>query len=118
MTIGERIALALERADKSQRDLAKFMRLSSPTVSAMLSKKDGEIDSIKYLKAVEELTGYKFEWLRTGEGPEKEMLIAKLPDEKTIQKLEDLVASKQKTIDLLEEKIRRMEEDLKKQNVK
>lgn len=69
MTIRERIIIALERSDKSQRDLAKAMGLTSPTVSSMLSK--NEIDSIKYLKAVEELTGFSFEWLRTGIGPEK-----------------------------------------------
>ena len=54
---------------KSQRDLAKHMGLSSPTVSSMLSKND--IDSVKYIKAVEDLTGYSFEWLRTGKGTEK-----------------------------------------------
>jgi transcriptional regulator with XRE-family HTH domain len=69
MTIRERIAIALERSKKSQRDLARAMGLTSPTVSSMLSK--DEIDSIKYLKAVEELTGYRFEWLRMGSGPEK-----------------------------------------------
>jgi transcriptional regulator with XRE-family HTH domain len=69
MNIRERITLALERADKSQRDLSKFMGLSSPTVSSMLAKED--IDSMKYLKAVEDLTGYRFEWLRTGSLPEK-----------------------------------------------
>jgi transcriptional regulator with XRE-family HTH domain len=69
VTIKERIALALERSDNSQRDLAKLMGLSSPTVSSMLAK--DEIDSMRYLKAVEELTGFRFEWLRTGIGPEK-----------------------------------------------
>jgi transcriptional regulator with XRE-family HTH domain len=69
MTVRERILIALERSKKSQRDLAKAMGLSSPTVSSMLAK--DEIDSIKYLKAVEELTGFSFEWLRTGSGSEK-----------------------------------------------
>lgn len=69
MKIRERILIALERSNKSQRDLAKAMDLSSPTVNAMLSK--DEIDSIKYIKAVEDLTGYCFEWIRTGTGPEK-----------------------------------------------
>jgi transcriptional regulator with XRE-family HTH domain len=69
MSTRERIKLALERSNKSQRDLAQFMGLKSPTVSAMLAK--DEIDSIKYLKAVEELTGFSFEWLRTGEGPQQ-----------------------------------------------
>lgn len=68
MKAKERIAIALERSGKSQRDLAKYMGLSSPTVSSMLAKDD--IDSMKYLKAVQDITGYRFEWLRTGQGPE------------------------------------------------
>lgn len=69
-TIKERIAIALKRSDKSQTDLAKLMGLAQATVNAMLSKESG-LDSIKYLQAVETLTGYCFEWLRTGNGPEK-----------------------------------------------
>lgn len=69
MSVTERISNALTRSGKSQRDLAKHMGLTSPTVSAQLSKE--EIDSIKYLQATAEITGYSFEWLRTGTGPEK-----------------------------------------------
>jgi predicted transcriptional regulator len=66
LTVLERINIALERSDRSQRDLAKLMGLSPSGVNKMLSK---DVDSIKYLKAVEDLTGYSFEWLRTGSGP-------------------------------------------------
>jgi transcriptional regulator with XRE-family HTH domain len=67
MTIKERINLALERAGKSQRDLAKHMGKSSPAVSEMLSK-SGDLDSIVYIQATSELTGVSFEALRTGAG--------------------------------------------------
>ena len=67
MTIKERINLALERAGKSQRDLAKAMGKSSPAVSEMLSK-PGELDSLAYIEATATLTGYSFESIRTGNG--------------------------------------------------
>jgi phage repressor protein C with HTH and peptisase S24 domain len=70
----DRIILAMERSGKSQRDLAKLLNKSSPTVSEMLSK-PGEIDSVSYLEGVAVLTGYSFEWLRTGGGPEQAQLI-------------------------------------------
>lgn len=67
MTIKERINLALERAGKSQRDLAKALGKSSPAVSEMLSK-PGELDSLAYIEAAAKITGYSFEALRTGIG--------------------------------------------------
>ena len=63
--INDRVKLAMAKSNVSQRELARQMGLSSPTVSAMLSKK---IDSIKYIEAISKATGYSFEWLRTGEG--------------------------------------------------
>lgn len=72
MKISERISIALKRSHKSQRELAKHMNVSSSAVNRMLG--DGiekEIDSVKYIQAVEELTGYRFEWLRTGIGSER-----------------------------------------------
>lgn len=70
LTIKDRINLALDKSGKSQRDLARAMDKSSAAVSEMLSK-PGELDSISYVEATSKLTGYRFEWLRTGEGPEK-----------------------------------------------
>ena len=117
MTIAERIALALERTDKSQRDLAKFMGLAAPTVNAMLAKDD--IDSIRYLKAVEELTGYRFEWLRTGIGPEKldeQANEEQLPDafvmdivktkNELIEELKGRIGDMKKYIEVLENQIK------------
>jgi transcriptional regulator with XRE-family HTH domain len=122
VSVRERIAIALERADKSQRDLAKFMGLSSPTVSSMLSKDD--IDSIKYLKAVEELTGYRFEWLRTGFGPEKvedgdrqeQLPMSYLMDkiqtkDELIDELKGRINDMKKYIELLEKQIEKGKRD-------
>lgn len=102
MNIRERINIALQRANKSQRDLSKFMGLSSPTVSSMLSKDD--IDSMKYLKAVEELTGYRFEWLRTGELPEKVDTEFK-QDQLPLAYLKEKMATKDELIDELRARI-------------
>lgn len=74
-----RINRALEESGKSQRDLAKAMGKSSAAVSEMLSK-EGEIDSISYLEATAELTGFSFEWLRTGKGEEKAKDISVVED--------------------------------------
>jgi transcriptional regulator with XRE-family HTH domain len=105
VTIRERISLALERSDKSQRDLAKLMGLSPPTVNSMLSK--DEIDSIKYLKAVEELTGFSFEWLRTGKGQEKNGPIDKT-DDVSLEYWKDKLKSKDELIDELRSRILEM----------
>lgn len=64
-SIKDRIILALEKTGKSQRDLARAMGKASPTVSEMLSK-PGDIDSVSYIDAAAKLTGYSFEWIRTG----------------------------------------------------
>lgn len=66
-TIKDRINLALDRSGKSQRDLAREMNKSSAAVSEMLSK-PGELDSISYVEAAARITGYSFEWIRTGDG--------------------------------------------------
>lgn len=107
MTTRERIGIALERTHKSQRDLAKFMGLSSPTVSAMLSKE--EIDSIKYLRAVETLTGFRFEWLRTGDGAEKKQAaVASHAEEPTVAYWRDKLQTKDELIEELKGRINDM----------
>jgi transcriptional regulator with XRE-family HTH domain len=97
LSILERINIALERSDRSQRDLARLMGLSPSGVNKMLSK---DVDSIKYLKAVEELTGYRFEWLRTGSGPEKLDTETNEIDALTLGYLKDKLRTKD---DLIEE---------------
>jgi transcriptional regulator with XRE-family HTH domain len=103
MNARERIKIALERANKSQRDLAQFMGLKSPTVSAMLAK--DEIDSIKYLKAVEELTGFSFEWLRTGQGPERVEASANKVEEPGLVYYQEKLTSKDELIEELKARI-------------
>jgi transcriptional regulator with XRE-family HTH domain len=105
VTIKERISLALERSDKSQRDLAKFMGLAAPTINSMLSK--DEIDSIKYLKAVEDLTGFRFEWLRTGKEPER-VDQADKGEEPTFAGLNEALKTKNELIDELRARINDM----------
>jgi len=65
----ERIKLALDRSGKNISDLARHMGLAQPSVSGVLNR-EGDLDSLKYLEATADLTGYLFDWLRTGEGPE------------------------------------------------
>jgi transcriptional regulator with XRE-family HTH domain len=96
--------MALEQSKKSQRELARAMGLSSPTVSSMLAK--DEIDSIKYLKAVEELTGFRFEWIRTGSGPER---VSGMVEEPAVSYLhEKLTTSKDELIHELRSRIEEM----------
>ncbi len=104
-TIKQRILLALESTGHSQRDLAKVLGLTSPTVSGMLRRKGAP--TLKYVRAAAELTGYSEEWLLKGEGivnePEEryggsqlikdpliKLMLDKLNDqEKRLKELED-----------------------------
>lgn len=70
MGIRERIIYALEKSKKTRQALADELGIGRGAVSDMLNK-EGEFDSIKYLEACEKITGFRFEWLRTGKGPEK-----------------------------------------------
>jgi len=65
-----RIIEALEKSNVSRQALADKLGLGRGAVSAKLNA-EGEFDSVKYLEAAAELTGYTFDWLRTGKGPEK-----------------------------------------------
>ncbi|MBA4056648.1 MAG: hypothetical protein C0490_18180 [Marivirga sp.] len=71
MDARKRIIEALDKSGKTRQALADQLGLGRGAVSDMLNK-EGELDSIKYLEATADLTGYSFEWLRTGKGPEKE----------------------------------------------
>jgi phage repressor protein C with HTH and peptisase S24 domain len=64
-----RLKKALESAGVSQEKLAKVLDKTSQAVNERLNK-DREVDSLKLIEAVAMLTGYSFEWLRSGEGPE------------------------------------------------
>jgi hypothetical protein len=79
------------------------MGLKSPTVSAMLAK--DEIDSIKYLKAVEQLTGFSFEWLRTGQGPERLEAPSNKVEEPGLVYYQEKLTSKDELIEELKARI-------------
>lgn len=70
MGIRERIIYALEQSKKTRQALADELGVGRGAVSDMLNK-EGEFDSIKYLEACEKITGFRFEWLRTGKGPQR-----------------------------------------------
>ena len=90
MTVRERIKIALDRSGKSQVDLADLLQVRQGSVSGVLNR-ETEFDSLKYLEATERLTGYRFEWLRTGKGPEKtedtDVLLVNEPEEKYMTEL-------------------------------
>lgn len=71
MDIKKRIIYALEKSGKTRQSLADRLDLGRAAVSDMLNK-EGEFDSLKYIVATAELTGFSFQWLCTGTGPEKE----------------------------------------------
>jgi len=64
-----RIIRALEASGKTRQALADKLGLGRAAVSDLLNR-EGELDSLKYLEATAELTGFNFEWLRSGRGPE------------------------------------------------
>jgi transcriptional regulator with XRE-family HTH domain len=68
-TSKNRIDHALEMSGKSRSDLATSLGVSRSSVSDMLNK-PGEA-TMKYIQAAADLTGFSFEWLRTGIGPSK-----------------------------------------------
>ena len=70
MDARERIIYALNKSSISRQALADKLGLGRGAVSARLNS-TSEFDSYKYLKAAAELTGFRFDWLCTGEGPER-----------------------------------------------
>jgi transcriptional regulator with XRE-family HTH domain len=68
----KRIIYALEKSNITRQNLADKLKLGRGAVSARLNNSESEFDSLKYLEATAELTGFRFEWLRTGMGPEKD----------------------------------------------
>lgn len=61
-----RIKHAITTMGVSQEALAERLGISQAAVNKQLQKEE-EINSIKFLEAVSELSGYSFEWLRTGD---------------------------------------------------
>lgn len=86
----------------------------SDSTTRLSQKFKGEIwDSITELELIADRTGVSFEWLRKGEPSDDTM--AHEPHEnftgnKTFEKLEKLVSSQQRTITILEQRLKRLEE--------
>lgn len=69
MQARERIIEALEKSGKTRQALAEKLGVSRGAVSDMLNK-ETEIDSLKYIEATAELTGFSFMWIATGKDPD------------------------------------------------
>jgi hypothetical protein len=112
----DRIFYALRMSGKSQSNLADELQIARSSVSTML-KKEGDLP-MKYLEATAKITGFSFDWIRTGVGSEKQAAVKESDQhsssQKTIEKLEQLVASQQLNIQLLEKEVARLEDELKK----
>jgi transcriptional regulator with XRE-family HTH domain len=112
-TSKKRISEALHDAKKTQSDLARKLGLNRSTVSQLLNSEAGDLP-LKYVHATADITGYSIEWLANGKGPKKNVpgVDDTSSEYSTETKLEMLVESQRKTIQLLEEKIKRLEEQL------
>lgn len=119
MTVRERIKIALDRSGKSQGDLANALGVRQGSVSAVLSR-ETDFDSLKYLEATERVTGFRFEWLRTGTGPQREGDTGSDSEStyltKKVEALESLVKTQDHTIELLRMNVERLEGIIKQQN--
>jgi transcriptional regulator with XRE-family HTH domain len=70
MTRNQRIAFAIKEAKIGQEVLGAELGISQEAVSKKL-KKTKDIDSLNFLLAVCDLTGFNMSWLITGNGPQK-----------------------------------------------
>jgi hypothetical protein len=123
MDARKRIIYALDKSRKTRQALADMLKVGRGAVSDMLNK-EGEFDSLKYLEATAELTGFSFHWLRTGQGPEvdssEKSNMVNEPEpvylNKKVEALENLVETQDKTIKLLEKTVAMLEETIKQQS--
>jgi len=123
MDVKKRIIYALEKSNVSRQALADRLGLGRGAVSAKLTR-DVEFDSLKYVEAAAELTGFSFHWIRTGQGPERESesnaSTVSEPEaiytNRSVDALEKLVDTQARTIKLLEETILRLEETIRHQS--
>ena len=97
--------------------LARSLGFKPESITDML-KKPGD-PAIHYVQAVSQLTGKSVEWILTGKEVGGQAFEVKEPSMKygsEIEKLEMLVASQKRTIELLEKEVVRLEYEVK-QNV-
>lgn len=111
----QRIKDALKAKGISQEKLAEKLNITQAAVGKQLNK-DEEIDSIEFINAVAELTGYSFQWFVMSEEMEKASPAIqpeiKYTVEDKIQKLEKIVSAQELTISLLQEENRRIKNQL------
>ena len=65
MSIGERILIALEKSNKTQADLARFLSTKSSTITGWI--KEGRIPSAASVLPICEFTGVSVIWLLAGD---------------------------------------------------
>jgi transcriptional regulator with XRE-family HTH domain len=107
MSRNQRIKQALKEKRISQEMLAAKLGVTQGAVGKQLNKSD-DVDSSEFIKAVSDLTGYSTEYLLTGKTEHD------VPNHKSeIEKLEMLVASQKRTIELLEKEVSRLEKEIK-----
>lgn len=70
MTRNQRLSFALDQSRIGQTGLSEELGTSASNISKRL--RGDEIDSLDFIRAVSRLTGYAFEWLADGTGPERE----------------------------------------------
>ena len=107
-----RLKKALEGKEISQEKLAERLGITRAAVNERLNK-DADIDSIAFINAVAELTGYDKDWLINGEGEPK---VANDSGQDLIKILADQSRTQTEYIDMLKSKINMLEEELAKYN--
>ncbi len=121
-TSKERIRIALERSGKNLSQLAKKLNRAQPSVSERLLG-EGEIDSVIFIRGVAELTGFPFMWLLNGEETEdaknettpvanpRDHIVSNTQAVMEEDKMQMLISSMKRTIELLEKDNRRLEKE-------
>lgn len=102
MSVKNRIIEALDKSGKTRQALADKLGLGRGAVSDMLNK-EGDIDSLKYIEATAELTGYSFDWIRTGNASTAEEQRANYNSE--LELYRDLLRAKDDLIEQLKENV-------------
>jgi transcriptional regulator with XRE-family HTH domain len=108
MSRNQRIKKALKEKRVSQETLAEKLGVTQGAVGKQLNKEE-DVDSIEFFKAVSELTGFSIDFLLYGDTDD----ISQKSTMSEVEKLEMLVASQKRTIELLEKEVRRLENEKK-----
>jgi transcriptional regulator with XRE-family HTH domain len=101
-----RIEEALQRGE--QEKIAKVLGITRQTVNQKLTS-DIEIDSIEFIRAVSQVTGKTFEYLVDGIDESKKKEDDHIPSQ-TVEMIEKTVTAQQRTIELLDKRMKRLED--------